>query len=164
MKKDVILTISAFAGGVIGGVIAGEVFNKKYGKMKELSEKYLALFMMMNRWVRIKQEGKHLADYLKKIGLCKVAIYGMGYVGETLLEELKGTEVEVAYGIDRRADGIKTDIDIFFMDASLKEVDAVIVTAISSFDEIEDKLTDKLNCPIISLEDIVLYEDYMGCE
>jgi len=43
------------------------------------------------------------------------------------------------------------------MDDSLEDVDVVIVTAITFFDEIETKLSEKLDCPIISLEDI-LYE------
>ncbi len=39
----------------------------------------------------------------------------------------------------------------------LPDVDAVIVTAITFFDEIEEKLTEKISCPVLSLEDI-LYE------
>ena len=37
----------------------------------------------------------------------------------------------------------------------LAEADAVIVTAIYNFDEIEEKLSDLIDCPIISLEDII---------
>jgi hypothetical protein len=36
-------------------------------------------------------------------------------------------------------------------------VDAIVVTAITFFDEIEEKLSEKIDCPIISLDDI-LYE------
>ena len=43
------------------------------------------------------------------------------------------------------------------IDDDLEEVDAVVVTAITFFDEIEEKLSQKIDCPIISLEDI-LYE------
>ena len=39
----------------------------------------------------------------------------------------------------------------------LEEVDAVIVTAVTFFDDILEKLSQKLDCPVISLEDI-LYE------
>ena len=39
----------------------------------------------------------------------------------------------------------------------LETVDAVVVTAITFFDEIEERLSEKVDCPIISLEDI-LYE------
>ena len=39
----------------------------------------------------------------------------------------------------------------------LEKVDAIIVTAVSFFDQIEEELSEKISCPIISLEDI-LYE------
>lgn len=81
----------------------------------------------------------------------------MSYAGETFVDELKNTGITIAYGIDKNADTIYSDIDIFTMEDSLEEVDAVVVTAVTFFDEIEEKLCEKLDCPIISLEDI-LYE------
>ncbi len=81
----------------------------------------------------------------------------MSYAGETLLNELKDTMVHVVYGIDNNAGGIYSDIDIFSMEDNLPPVDAVVVTATTYFDEIEEKLREKVDCPIISLEDI-LYE------
>jgi hypothetical protein len=112
---------------------------------------------MMNQWVKVKQEGKNLASYFEKNGYKKIAVYGMSYAGETLLDELKDTDIKVAYGIDQKADSIYTDVDIVTMDDDFEEVDAVVVTAITFFDEIEDRLSEKVDCPIISLEDI-LYE------
>lgn len=81
----------------------------------------------------------------------------MSYAGETLIDELKDTGIEVVYGIDQKADTIYADVEVLSMDDSLEDVDVVIVTAITFFDEIETKLSEKLDCPIISLEDI-LYE------
>ena len=81
----------------------------------------------------------------------------MSYVGETLLGELKDSEIRIAYGIDQNADGIYTDVEIVSVDNDLEDVDAIVVTAITFFDEIEEKLSAKMSCPIISLEDI-LYE------
>ena len=43
------------------------------------------------------------------------------------------------------------------MEDDLKPVDAVVVTAITFFNEIEEQLSQKMKCPIISLEEI-LYE------
>lgn len=61
----------------------------------------------------------------------------------------------MAYGIDKKPDSIYTDVDIVWVEDSLEEVDAVVVTAITFFDEIEEKLAAKLDCPIISLEDVI---------
>ena len=125
--------------------------------MKELSDRHLALFTLMNQWVKVKNEGKDLVAYLEENGYKKIAIYGMSYVGETLFKDLQGTDIQVAYGIDRRGDSIYTDIDVFTMEDDLDDVDVVIVTAITFFDEIEEKLCEKVTCPIVSIEDI-LYE------
>ncbi|GFI44330.1 hypothetical protein IMSAGC018_02011 [Lachnospiraceae bacterium] len=81
----------------------------------------------------------------------------MSYVGETLLRELKDTEIKVAYGIDHNADGIYTDIEIITTEELVDNVDVIVVTAITYFEEIEERLRKKISCPIISFEDI-LYE------
>lgn len=120
-------------------------------------DKYRALFLMMNQWVTIKQEGKNLAAYFVKKGYNKIAVYGMSYAGKSLINELKGTDVQVVYGIDKNVSSIQEDIRIVTMEDILEEVDAIVVTAITYFVEIEDKLSKKVSCPIISLED-VLYE------
>ena len=121
------------------------------------SDKHLSLFLMMNQWVKVKQEGKNLSTYFERNDLKRIAVYGMSYAGETLIEELKGTGVEVIYGIDKNADKIFSTVDVISMDDSFENVDAVIVTAITFYDEIKDKLSKKVDCQIISLED-VLYE------
>lgn len=79
----------------------------------------------------------------------------MNYVGETLLSEMAGSEVTVKYGIDKNAERIYQDIDVVLPDDALDDVDAVIVTAVTFFDEIEETLSQKVNCPILSLEDIL---------
>ena len=70
---------------------------------------------------------------------------------------MKDTSVEVAYGIDKNAEALYADIEVVSAEDTLEEVDAIVVTAITFFDEIEEMLTMKVDCPIISLEDI-LYE------
>ena len=94
---------------------------------------------MMNQWVKVKQEGKNLAQYLDKKGYKKIAIYGMSYAGETLLEELKGTEIQIAYGIDKNVENIYSELDIFSLDDTYANVDAIVVTAITFFDEVHKK-------------------------
>ncbi len=112
---------------------------------------------MMNEWVRVKQEGKNLDSYFNRNGYHKIAVYGMSYAGETLINELKGTDIEVAYGIDRNADSIYADIDVVVPENVQNDVDAVVVTAIAFYDEVEEMLSRNVSCPVISLEDI-LYE------
>lgn len=157
MKKGVIGALSLLAGALGGAAGVGKVCAKKLNITKTFSDKHLALYLMMNQWVKVKQEGKNLSSYFESNGYKKIAVYGMSYAGETLVNELKDTGITVAYGIDQKADTIYADVDIITMDDSFEDVDAVVVTAITFFDEIEEKLSEKLDCPIISLEDL-LYE------
>ncbi len=157
MKKGTVGVLSIVAGIAAGAGVIGKMAGNRLNKAEKMSEKHLALFLMMNQWVKVKQEGVSLASYFEKNGYKRIAIYGMSYAGETLVDELRGSGVEIAYSVDKRADSLCADWDIVSADDELEEVDAVIVTAITFFDEIEEKLSEKVECPIISLEDI-LYE------
>lgn len=158
MKKGIVGTIlSTAAGAVVSAGVVMARMEKSLNEKQNTSNKHFALFKMMNQWVRIKQEGKNLAEYFKENGYEKIAVYGMSYAGETLVYELNDSGITVEYGIDQNAKSLYLDIDIYEPDDDLKEVDALVVTAITFFDEIEEKMSQKLDCPIISLEDI-LYE------
>ena len=156
MKKAILSVISASMGVIAGIGITNRLTEKTIKKNRDMSDKHLALFLMMNEWVKVKQAGKNLAEYFEGKGYKKIAIYGMSYAGETLLDELSESDIEVAYAIDKNAKSIY-DLDMVTVEEELQEVDAVVVTAITFYDEIEKKLKEKLKCPIVSLEDI-LYE------
>ncbi|MCI8571368.1 MAG: hypothetical protein HFI43_08200 [Lachnospiraceae bacterium] len=155
MKKATICVLSALAGALAGAGAAGKEVGDRANKFQMMSEKHLSLYLMMNQWVRIKQEGKHLSAFFEKNGYKNIAIYGMSYAGETLLDELKESGITVAYGIDKNADSIYADVDVVSGDDVLEPVDAVVVTAITFFDEIEQNLSEKVTCPVISLEDVL---------
>lgn len=150
--------MGVLSGGIIGIRVVERKAKESTDKMKELSDKHLALFIMMNQWVRIKQQGKSLADYFIRENYKKIAVYGMGYVGQTLIKELQNTTIEVVYGIDKKLSGVYENIDIITTDDELEGADVIVVTAITHYEEIVSNLKNRVKCPIISLEDI-LYQD-----
>lgn len=133
---------------------ADDIISFFYEYYKQLNESVSAC-LMMNQWVKIKQMGEDLVAYLKEKGYCEVAIYGMNYVGQSLVRELKGSTINVKYGIDMRADDIYTEIKVIKPSETLDEVDAVLVAAVKFFDEVRENLCKKVKCPIISLESIL---------
>lgn len=155
MKKMLVSALSLLAGAGVGAAATNHIKDKQLEEYKAMSDKHLSLFLLMNRWVKLKQDGKNLAEYFEREGYKKIAIYGMSYAGETLALELSGKDIEIAYGIDKNADVIYSDLNIMEPDDELEEVDAIIVTPITFFDEIKKKLSEKVNCPIISLEDVL---------
>lgn len=153
MKKIKNISI-AFVSISIGMVSMYSIMKKQLHLISEMSDKHLALFRMMAQWVKIKQEGKNISDYLLKEGYREVAVYGMCYAGERLVNELDNTDIHVKYGIDKNADSIYSKIEIITVE-DVKHVDAIIVTAITFFDEISEQLRKHIDCPIISLENIL---------
>lgn len=156
MKKGIIPVLLAGAAGCITGASAtGVQLNKKVQFQQTLAQKHLLIMQTFNQWLINKQEGKSLARFFEENGYRSIAVYGMSYLGERLLDELKDTGIEVRYGIDRNAENIYADIDVKGLDDELPEVDAIVVTAVYFFDEIEDELGKRVDYPVISLEDVV---------
>lgn len=156
-KKVIMAVLSSVAGVALGAGVVRKKVSESEKKQKAYADKHLELFLLMNQWVRVKQENRSIADYLQKKGFSTIAIYGMSYAGETLFNELEDSMIKVKYGIDKMADSVYSDIDIVSPESELEEVDAIIVTAITFFESIEKMLMEKVHCPILSLEDI-LYE------
>ena len=155
-KKAVLGAVgSAVLGAAAGASAVGKHMDKERMRQKELADKHLALFVMMCDWMRQNQEGKSLGGYLKEAGYKSVAVYGLSYAGERVLDELFNNGLEVPYAIDQNRDSTYFAVEVCRPEEELREVDAVIVTAITFYDEIRELLENKLNCPILSLEDII---------
>lgn len=155
MKKGILAVTAAFFGAA-GGFVAGCFASK--GRIKDgrkLSDKNRALYLLMTQWVRIKQDGKKIDSYFERMQYREIAIYGMDYVGEILVKELKESSVKIQYVIDQNAAFICSDMNVYSPEDKLEEVDAVVVTPITYYEEIQKKLKQKMSCPIVSIEDIL---------
>lgn len=157
MKPIGALLLGGIAGGVAAASVTGSEMNKKVQLHRTYAQKHLLIMQMFNQWLINKQEGKRLAKYFEDNGYKSIAIYGMSYLGERLVDELKDSGIEVKYAIDKNADNIYADIDVVNLTDNLPEVDAIVVTAVYFFDSIEEELAELVDYPVISLEDI-LYE------
>lgn len=155
MKKGLLAAISTVAGAVAGGAVTGKYAAREIKNMKEKASNHFALFQVMDSWVQLYQEGKEIAEYFRKNNYKKIAVYGMSFVGERLYEELKDTDIEIVYIVDRNADNLYAEVDIYKPDDVLPKADAMVVTAVYYFDEIEEKMSEAVDCPVISLEDII---------
>ncbi len=156
MKKRNMAFIS-MAVGAVAGLAGGKcLFNKK-DKSSDKVMKFKSQFYLVSRWLGLKQEKRNLSEYFEENGYKNIAIYGLGTLGEYLSNELEGTSIEVKFAIDENVDARDNRrYPIYHLDDNFKdEVDAIIVTAIFAFDDIKKKCEEKLNCPIISLEDVI---------
>lgn len=162
MKKLFGGMISLFVGIAIGIIGALQFAETEYKKEKYRADcadyhaqKHLRMFLVLNDWIRMKQKGKSLSSYFEENGYKKIAVYGMGYIGNTLVQELKDTDIQVAYGIDQKADSLHGDVNIITMADPMDMVDIIVITAITSADSVKSELSQKVGYPSVSLEDIL---------
>lgn len=159
MKKrsnTVIATLlSAAMGAVAGGAVVKTSSTKSIEEKQEVLKKVHVLYCAFDRWLQIRQAGKTLAEYFQKNNYKTIAVYGMKELGERLVDELENSGIKVCYAIDKNADNIYSVVDIVTPDDDLEPVDVIVVTAIYYYDEIVDVLSKKVDCPIVSLEDVL---------
>ena len=128
------------------------------GLQKKLS-KFRNYFKIMNQWIKLSNAATSIECYLAEHGYTQIAVYGMGELGERLYETLKDSkQVVIAYGIDKGKRIPMKDFTIYKPNDNLPEVDAIIVSATFDFNAIKKSLSEKVNYPIISLEEVI-----MGC-
>lgn len=154
MNKLVSNGLSFVVGTITGTVTTGTKLNNIIEKKQQEKEKFRIMYQMMESWFRLKLEGKNIEDYFNAYGYKHIAIYGMGDIGKNLLADLRISSVKVDYAIDKVVTNTE-DIRVVSPEEKLEKVDAIVVTAIAYFDDINDNLSSKTDCPIISLEDII---------
>lgn len=152
MKKGFI--IGSIVGAVVATIIVVNKKNKQVQNCAKNSTKYLDLFRQMNQYVVTKQMNKSIVTYFENNNFKKIAIYGMSHIAQRIMDDLENTGIEVAYGIDRRAERLTYNIPIYQPEDDFPEVDAIVVTAYD-FEEISDILSQKTDCEIISFADMI---------
>lgn len=159
MIKIFIFVIAAILIMIIGGILGAFFMGCQYEKhckfIERNAERFVGLYNVTLRWIRLQQEGKKLSDYFYRNNYKAVAIYGMNEVGHSLIDELERNGITVKYCIDRNADNIFARVKMYHPDEKLPDVDAVIVAVVQYYDDVNELLKTKMLCPIISLADVV---------
>ncbi|WP_139904172.1 glycosyltransferase family 2 protein [Clostridium thermarum] len=96
-----------------------------------------------------------LENYFYLNNIREIAIYGFGVYGKQFYQMLKNTNIEVLYCIDKRNDVKKANIPVISLNKNMLRVDAIVVSTISSFDEIKKAIKEYCPFKVISLFDIL---------
>ena len=141
--------------GIAGIVLTYKMKNEEIQKRQKAKDKFKGYYNLLNQWLRLKQENKSLETYFTENQYKTIVIYGMGELGNRLYDELKDSSVQVKYAIDENTAGAYSEIDIIAPEEDFPEVDVIVVTAVFAYHEIEEKLSDRTDIQVISLEDVV---------
>jgi glutamate dehydrogenase/leucine dehydrogenase len=154
--KQKITTVIKMLFGMSLGYAGGTIINKKVvAKQKKQIDKFKSYYKILNQWMIFLHQDKSLDQYFIQRKYKRIAIYGMGELGNRLYEELENSSVEIVYVIDQEASSIFVEAEAKEPDEVLEEVDVIIVTAVFDFDKISEELGSKISCPVISLEEVI---------
>lgn len=133
--------------------------KKAVQKLEILKIKY----NIINKWYSLAEKDILLADYLDVCGYKEIAIYGLGIMGKHLISDLNNSTLKIPYGIDQKADNKAFDFAVYTLKDELPKADIIVVALASNCDEVIISIQNKVDIPVISLEEILCraYEYYI---
>jgi hypothetical protein len=153
-----IIVISLIS-GIIGSTITFYFITKKKDEenklLKRKEDKFRKYYQLTNEWLLLKGQKKSIIDYMLYMNYKKIAIYGMGELGNRLYEELENSSIQVLYAIDKYPENNHSNLEFCELSTNIKKVDAIIVTPIFDYEVISSEISDVVDYPVISLEDII---------
>ena len=132
-----------------------ESCNQIIDNLLEKIQKKDQIIELYERWIKTSNINGGIAEFISNNKFKRVAIYGMSSLGRSLYTELRKHGIEIAYVIDRRKNVLCEGCTVYTLQDDLPNVDLIIVTAITYYDEIASMLGERIDCALLSLEDIV---------
>ncbi len=122
-------------------------------------DKFRNYTRILQQWIAVKQIQISFASWFEENHFHKIAVYGLGRIGQLFINELADSNVEISFGIDKGQIAGISNLKVISPEDKFDEADLIVVTAMAEFQEIKKRLREKCSCPVVSLEDII-YELY----
>ncbi len=120
-------------------------------------QKYRRYYQLLNRWMKLMEDGISIREYFKIYNENKIAIYGLGDIAKHLYSELEGC-IDILYFIDKNSnDEYYKGIPIVHPDNDLLDVEAVVITPLIEYRKIKELLKNRYtdNTRLVSIEQII---------
>lgn len=145
------LAVSAYAAVV--SFIARLYFDRTQEEIVKV-KKMIRINETLSEWLKLNQNGISIKSYFEQNHYETIAIYGMGDLGKKLFFELQNSGMEIVYTVDKNA-GMQDKYKMIQLADKLPKTDVIIVTAVSSFNEIYMELKNKTSAEIVNIEDMI---------
>lgn len=152
-----VLVISLVIGSYIIGNISGRrnLLRRLNGKDKELKKQH-NIARMYDMWLLARDKGRNIEELLKEDKIRTVAIFGLSMLGFRLWKELEESDIHVVYGIESNERITIPDLKIYRgIYDDIEKPDAVIVTAMTTYDEIKERLYEAGYKNIFCLDELL---------
>lgn len=153
-----IKSLISFTVGAAGGLLVSKyrTYEPRLEALEQEKGKYYRYYQLLNQWLVYRQQGRSAAEYLEKKGYRSAAIYGMGLLGERLFDDLRGSAVEVRYGIDQMSDGTpRNGLKMINLEGAFEEVDCIVISPFLDYSPIEELLYGKIQGDILALDEVI---------
>ena len=130
--------------------------KKEIGLWAKKSARYEGYWRALDAWLFLKEDGVSVASLLRDRGIHRIAIHGMGMLGKHLLEELRDTEIQIEYFVDKSATSFRPGIKTYAPDEELPKTEVIVSTRAYEFLAIRKKLEQQGHKNVISLEQMLL--------
>lgn len=102
-------------------------------------DKFKKMYFTLDKMIELKQRGLTIKNFLLYQGIKDAAVYGAGYIGKRLAFELP----DMKFFIDRNAEFIEIEQDIYSLDNAPADVDAVVISMVQGSNEVKDLIKTK---------------------
>ncbi len=126
--------------------------NSEYAE-KKIADKNFDIMTILDCWMTINRNSKKISDYLYNKSIRRIAIYGMGILGRQLYEELKISDIEVCFVIDKR-EIEEIAIPVFKPEENFPVVDMIIMATTDEYTEIR-RMIERNDIEIVPLAEII---------
>lgn len=126
--------------------------------MHSEKEKYREYYNAVLQWLVLKEYGIKIEDYLLARKYRKIAIYGMGDMGNCFYMEIRNSEkVKFLYSIDQGFPKLYFDIPCYKLnELKGKEIpDLIVVMLPDIYSEIKNGIGKIMQCEVISITELV---------
>lgn len=122
--------------------------------IKTLS-KFQKMFFVYEDWMKLQEQKQYISDYLRKVEICSVALYGDSYIGKRLYCSLQENGVEVRYFIDKNANYLEERIPVYLPEEGLPSVDLIIICLVDGTESIREDLSQLSDAKIYSITELL---------
>ena len=121
-------------------------------------EKYANLTFLLDIWLSAIEQNKVVTEYFIKNSYKNVCIYGMGLLGKHLRNQLKESDIDVPFTIERDVVSYSNanSVDINMIKDKISVPDVIVVTPIMEFRYIKAHLEQYFDTDIVSIEEVIM--------
>lgn len=129
-----------------------KLHNQK--NINDLKNRYIA-DCNLNHLMLLERKIENVKELLHDQNVDKIAIYGVGVVGQKLIDFFSKAKVSICYGIDQNSSNFVKGLRVLRPEEISNDMDMIIVTPEMAFDDIKKKIETKVNIPIVRLSELL---------